>query len=85
MSEVLARFSEMVAEVRRIDVNQVTPASRLAEDLGADSIDLVELMLDAEHEFGINIEKQQAQSLRTVGDIARFIEARLASSKTESA
>ena len=53
-------------------------------DLGADSIDLVELILDAEREFGIDIEKDRAQSLTTVGEIVNFIEARLAQSQVKS-
>lgn len=78
MSEVLVRFCQMVAEQRGLDVGQVKAESRLVEDLGADSIDLVELMLDAEREFGIDIGKQQAQSLHTVGAIVQFIRERLA-------
>jgi acyl carrier protein len=83
MSEVLARFCQMVATQRRIDVSQITPESRLVEDLGADSIDLVELMLDAEREFDIDIGKQQAQSLHTVGAIVNYIEERLAQQTAE--
>jgi acyl carrier protein len=83
MTDVLARFSQMVAAQRGVDPNQVRPESRLIEDLGADSIDLVELMLDAEREFGIDIGKQQAQSLHSVGAIVQFIEAGLAQQKAE--
>ncbi len=83
MSEVLARFSKMVATLRQLDVAQVKPESRLAEDLGADSIDIVELMLDAEREFGIDIEKRDAQALRTVGEVAQFIEARMVAPTTK--
>ncbi|RMG54363.1 MAG: acyl carrier protein [Acidobacteria bacterium] len=84
MSDVFVRFRQMVAAVRGIDEDRITPESRLVEDLEADSIDIVELMLDAEREFGINIEKQEAQSLRTVGEIVSFIEARLAEQSTSS-
>jgi acyl carrier protein len=78
MSDVLARFSQIVAAQKGIDPSSVRSESRLVEDLGADSIDLVELMLDAEREFGIDIGKQQAQSLRTVGAIVQYIESSLA-------
>ncbi len=84
MSDVFVRFRQMVAAVRGIDEDRITPESRLVEDLEADSIDIVELMLDAEREFGISIEKQEAQSLRTVGEIVSFIEARLAEQSTSS-
>jgi acyl carrier protein len=83
MSDVLARFCQMVATQKGITPSQVKAESRLVEDLGADSIDLVELMLDAEREFGIDIGKQQAQSLHTVGEIVQFIEASLARQKAE--
>jgi len=83
MSDVLARFSQMVAAQRGIDPSQVKAESRLAEDLGADSIDLVELMLDSEREFGIDIGKQQAQSLHTVGAIVQFIESSLVQQKVQ--
>ncbi|MCS6804822.1 MAG: acyl carrier protein [Acidobacteriota bacterium] len=78
MSDVLTRFSRMVAELKGIDPSSISAESRLVEDLGADSIDLVELMLDAEREFGIDIGKQQAQSLHTIGAIVEYIEAALA-------
>lgn len=52
----------------------VTPKSRLIEDLGADSLDIVELLMMLEDEYGITIPDQDAMNMSTIGDVVKFME-----------
>ncbi len=54
--------------------DQVTPEAKFIEDLGADSLDTVELVMALEEEFGIEIPDEQAEKLLTVGDVIKYIE-----------
>ena len=68
------KIAEMIAAQLGIDVGEVTMQSRLTEDLKADSIDIVAMIMDCESEFGIEIGDDALESLKTVGDIVRYIE-----------
>ncbi|MBE6930222.1 MAG: acyl carrier protein [Clostridia bacterium] len=57
-----------------VEEDKVSTASDIFEDLGADSLDVVTLLMSLEDEFGLTIEDDQAQELHTVGDIVSFIE-----------
>lgn len=53
--------------------SQIKPESRLVEDLGADSLDVVELIMAFEDEFGVSLPDEEIAKLKTVGDIVKFI------------
>jgi len=59
-----------------VDKAEVTPDAVFIDDLGADSLDLVELIMAMEEEFGFEIADEEAEKLRTVGDVIKFIKAR---------
>ena len=67
------RVREIVAEQLERDVNEVTNASSLIEDLGADSLDVVELVMKMEEEFGIEIPDEEAEKIKTVNDVIQYI------------
>ena len=62
--------------VERLDVNpdQVTPDAKFIEDLGADSLDTVELVMALEENFGMEIPDEEAEKLQSVGDVIKYIE-----------
>ncbi|BCR36427.1 acyl carrier protein [Mariniplasma anaerobium] len=72
---VFARVKEMIVEELSVEAEKVTLESRLSEDLGADSIDAVELIMNIEDEFNIQVSDEDAQNLKTVGDLVKYIEA----------
>ena len=69
-------IKEMLAKQLRIDVNEIQDDSNLVNDLGADSIDLVEMLMMIEENLGITITDEEAVELKTVRDVAEFIEER---------
>ncbi|PAW64618.1 MAG: acyl carrier protein [Verrucomicrobiia bacterium Tous-C4TDCM] len=58
-----------------INPSKVTPTSRFTEDLGTDSLDIVELIMAVEEDFGVAIPNETAANLKTVGDLVRWIDA----------
>ncbi len=70
------KVSAIVAEKLGVDKTEVTPDAVFIDDLGADSLDLVELIMAMEEEFGFEIADEEAEKLRTVGDVINFIKAR---------
>lgn len=66
---------KLIAEQMHIDVNNITEDKRIVEDLGADSLDTVEMLMTLEDNFGIVIPDEEAVNLKTVGDIVKYIEA----------
>ncbi|MGD1995184.1 MAG: acyl carrier protein [Anaerolineae bacterium] len=71
------RVQEIIVELLGVDPDEVTAESRFREDLGADSLDLVELVMAFEEEFGGTISDEEAQSIKTVGDAVRYIQERM--------
>jgi acyl carrier protein len=71
------KLIKVVAEKLNIEEKNVTIASRFQEDLGADSLDIVELLMEIENEFGVNISDDESEKLKTVGDAVQFISAKL--------
>lgn len=72
-TEILAKVKEMVASQLGKKEDEITPESSFIEDLGADSLDLVELIMSMEDEFGLEISDEDAESIITVQDAANFI------------
>ena len=77
MSEEISiedRIKKIVVEQLGVNADQVTPEAKFIEDLGADSLDTVELVMALEEEFGNEIKDEDAEKLTTVGDVDRHIE-----------
>lgn len=72
---MLEKIQAMLAEALNLPVEKVTPDAKIVDDLGADSLDVVELLSQLEEEYGIIIPDDQAESLATVADVANVIEA----------
>ena len=72
-AENFERVRKIIAEQLGVRVNEVQPYSRFIEDLGADSLDIVELIMAVEEEFNIEITDNSAEQMRTVSDAVRFI------------
>jgi acyl carrier protein len=68
------RVKDIIVEQLGVNADQVTPEARFIEDLGADSLDTVELIMALEEEFGIEVPDEQAEKLLTVGDVVKYIE-----------
>lgn len=74
MSEIEQKVKEIIVEKLGVDDSEVKPEASFANDLGADSLDTVELIMDFEKEFGISIPDEEAEKISTVGDAIKFIE-----------
>ena len=68
------RVKEIVVEQLGVNADQVTPEAKFIEDLGADSLDTVELVMELEEEFDINIPDDAAEKIQTVGQAIDYIE-----------
>lgn len=68
------KVTEIIVEQLGVSADQVKPESKLIEDLGADSLDAVELVMAVEEEFGIEVPDEDAEKLACVGDIIAHIE-----------
>lgn len=75
MSEVAGKVKKIIVEKLGVDENEVTPTAEFTKDLGADSLDTVELIMEFEKEFDITIPEDQAEKISTVGDAIAYIEA----------
>lgn len=75
MSEIASRVKEIIVDKLGVDESEVTPSANFTSDLGADSLDTVELIMDFEKKFGITIPDDQAEKIATVGDAIAYIEA----------
>ena len=71
---MMEKLIAMVAEQMGVDAAQVKPESRLKEDLQADSASVMMLVMDVETEFGIEVEDDAIEKVKTVGDMVRYIE-----------
>ncbi len=75
MSNVFEKVKEIIVDKLGVDESAVKPEAAFIEDLGADSLDIVDLIMALEEEFGIDIPDEEAQKLRTIGDAVKYIEA----------
>ena len=72
---VFTKVRDMIASQLQVDAATITPESRLVEDLKADSANIMVMILELENQFGIEVEDEVILNLKTVGDVARYIEA----------
>ena len=75
MSEVASRVKAIIVDKLSVEETEVTNEASFTNDLGADSLDTVELIMEFEKEFGISIPDDQAEKITTVGDAVAYIEA----------
>ena len=75
MSSVRERVKEIIVEQLGVNEDQVIDEAKFVEDLGADSLDTVELVMALEEEFGAEIPDEEAEKLTTVQDAVKYIEA----------
>ena len=68
------RVKDIIVEQLGVKADQVTPEAKFIEDLGADSLDTVELVMALEEEFGNEIPDEQAEKLQSVSDVIKFVE-----------
>lgn len=71
---MLERIQELVAEGLGVDAAKVVPEARFQEDLGADSLDLFELVMSFEEEFGVEIPSDDLEKMSTIQDVVNYIE-----------
>ena len=71
---VFDQIKEIIVKELKVDPEKVTPEASLKNDLGADSLDAVEIIMDIEDEFDVQIADDQADSIPPVGDLVKYIE-----------
>lgn len=71
---IFDKVCELVAEQLGIDKSSITPESNILEDLGADSLDVIEMLMTLEEEYGITIPDDKIGSVKTIGAIVELIE-----------
>ena len=82
MAEAVAdRVRAIIAEQLGVKIEEVTDAASFIEDLGADSLDTVELVMALEEEFGIEIPDEDAEKMSSVGEAIKYIESKTAGAK----
>ncbi|MDE6207261.1 MAG: acyl carrier protein [Muribaculaceae bacterium] len=78
MSEIAEKVKTIVVDKLGVEPEKVTESASFVTDLGADSLDTVELIMDFEKEFDITIPDEEAEKIKTVGDAVAFVEAQKA-------
>ncbi|MCF8247446.1 MAG: acyl carrier protein [Saprospiraceae bacterium] len=74
MSSIADRVKQLIVEKLGVEETEVTPEASFTNDLGADSLDTVELIMELEKEFDISIPDEQAEKIQTVGQAIEYIE-----------
>ena len=77
MSSVSEKVINIIADQLAVSKDQITPETDIANDLGADSLDIAELMIAFEEEFDISINEGQDEKISTVGQVIQYVESRL--------
>ncbi len=70
----LETVKKVIADQLGVEESQITPESHFIDDLGADSLDTVELVMALEEEYGIEIPDEDAEKIQTVGDVIKYIQ-----------
>jgi acyl carrier protein len=76
MSAIAAKVKEIIVNKLGVEESQITDDASFTNDLGADSLDTVELIMEFEKEFNVTIEDSDAEKIQTVGDAIKYLEAR---------
>ncbi|MBR1891341.1 MAG: acyl carrier protein [Clostridia bacterium] len=74
---MLEKIKKVLADQLGVDESKITPNSKIVEDLGADSLDVVELLMNLEEEYGISVSEDEATKISTVGDFVALVESKM--------
>ena len=74
--EIFEKLKELVVDQLGVEEDEVTMEASMQDDLGADSLDLVDLVMSVEEEFGVKVADEDLENIKTVGDIVNYIEER---------
>lgn len=74
MSEIQSKITSIIVDKLGVSAEEVTPEASFTEQLGADSLDTVELIMEFEKEFGLQIPDEDAEKIKTVGEAIEYIE-----------
>ena len=74
--EIFDKLKELVVDQLGVEEDEVTMEASMQDDLGADSLDLVDLVMSVEEEFGVKVADEYLENIKTVGDIVNYIEDR---------
>ncbi len=77
MSDTFERVKKIIVDRLEVDEDKVTPEASFKDDLGADSLDVVELVMELEDEFDMEISDEDAEKITTVGDAVAYIESKM--------
>ena len=77
MSEIADKVKQIIVDKLGVDESEVTPEASFTNDLGADSLDTVELIMEFEKEFDISIPDEQAENIQTVGNAVEYLESQM--------
>jgi acyl carrier protein len=77
MAEVIDKVKEIIVEQLGVNQEEVKPEAAFIDDLGADSLDVVELVMALEEEFGLEIPDEEAERITTVSEVVSYIEERI--------
>ena len=83
MAAVDEKVKQIIVEQLGVDEGEVTPNASFVDDLGADSLDVVELVMALEEEFGVEIPDEDAEKIATVGEAVKYIETHMSEPATE--
>ena len=75
--EIFDKLKELVVDQLGVEEDEVTMEASMQDDLGADSLDLVDLVMSVEEEFGVKVADEDLENIKTVGDIVNYIEDRV--------
>jgi len=78
-NDLSGRIQSIVADQLGVDIADVTKDASILDDLGADSLDVVELVMTLEDNFDIDVPDEAVEELRTIGDVQRFVESHISS------
>ncbi len=71
---IFEKIKKLIADQLDVEEDSITEASSITDDLGADSLDVVDLVMSIEDEFDVEIPEDQVENIKTVGDIVKYIE-----------
>lgn len=77
MADIKQKVTEIIVKKLGVEESQVTDEANFTKDLGADSLDTVELIMEFEKEFNLTIEDNEAEKILSVGDVVRYLESKL--------
>jgi len=74
MSEITEKVMDVVCKQLNVSKDKLTPETSFVNDLSADSLDLVELVMELEDQFGVSIPDEEAEKIQTIGDAIKYVE-----------